>query len=249
MRIPDTNVISQYTLVLRIRLSFVQSLSLKIKMLRILEPELMTDVAQCQAYATANFGASNQRYVDIVGNLMPGIVSTVLDIGCGPGDVMIRLAKIRPELKITAIDGSQKMIQLASAAISSNGLDANIHAVEGYVPMLALPVGSYDVVLSKDFLHHLPEPMAFWHEIRRMIKPGGFICVMDLRRPDSTIIAHQIVEAIAANEAEVLKVDFYNSLLAAFTPEEIREQLKAADFDLSVTNCGDRHVLMQGFAA
>ena len=96
-------------------------------MLRILEPELMTDVAQCQAYATANFGASNQRYVDIVGNLMPGIVSTVLDIGCGPGDVMIRLAKIRPELKITAIDASQKMIQLASAAISSNGLDANIH--------------------------------------------------------------------------------------------------------------------------
>ncbi len=217
-------------------------------MQRILEAELMTDVAQCQAYALANFGASNQRYVDIVSDLMPGAVSNVLDLGCGPGDVMIRLAKIRPALKITAIDGSREMIQLALAAISANGLDANIQAIEGYVPQLPLPVGSYDAVLSKDFLHHLPEPMVFWHEIRRMIKPGGFICVMDLRRPDSTVIARQIVEAIAANDAEVLKADFYNSLLAAFTPEEIREQLKAADFDLSVTTCGDRHVLMQGFA-
>ena len=224
------------------------STSLKINMQRILEPELMTDFAQCQAYAAAEFGASNQRYVDIVGDLMPDTVSTVLDIGCGPGDVMIRLAKIRPALKITAIDGSREMIQLASAAISGNGLDANIQAIQGYVPMLPLPVASFDAVFSKDFLHHLPEPMAFWHEVRRMIKPGGFVCVMDLRRPDSTAIAHQIVEAVASNDAEVLKLDFYNSLLAAFTPEEIREQLKAADFDLSVTACGDRHVLMQGFA-
>ncbi len=217
-------------------------------MLRILEPELMIDLAQCEAYAAANFGASNQAYVEIVQKLIPKTASVVLDIGCGPGDVMIRLAKSIPTLKITAVDGSQKMIQLASAAISSNGLDATIRAVEGCVPQLPLTVRSFDAVLSKDFLHHLPEPMVFWHEIRRMIMPGGFICVMDLRRPDSTIIAHQIVEATAANEAEVLKVDFYNSLLAAFTPEEICEQLKAADFDLSVTTCGDRHVLIQGFA-
>ena len=217
-------------------------------MLRTLEPELMIDLVQCEAYAAANFGASNQAYVEIVKKLIPETASAVLDIGCGPGDVMIRLAKLIPTLKITAVDGSRKMIQLASAAISSNGLGANIQAVEGYVPILPLPVGYYDAVLSKDFLHHLPEPMAFWHEIRRMITPGGFICVMDLRRPDSTVIAHQIVEAMAANEAEVLKVDFYNSLLAAFTPEEIRDQLNAADFDLSVTTFGDRHVLMHGFA-
>ena len=218
-------------------------------MQRILEPELMTDYLQCQAYAAANFGASNQAYVEIVGNLMPSSVSTVLDIGCGPGDVMIRLAKAFPSLKITAVDGSQQMIQLASVAICENGLVSIIQAMQGYVPILPLPVGSFDAVLSKDFLHHLPEPMAFWHETRRMIKPGGFICVMDLRRPDSTAIAHQIVQATVANDAKVLKEDFYNSLLAAFTPEELSDQLKAADFELSITTCGDRHVLMQGFAS
>ena len=70
---------------------------------------------------------------------------------------------------------------------------------------------------------------------------------MDLRRPESTTVAQHIVENVAANAADVLKIDFYNSLLAAFTPDEIRQQLQAADLDLDVTLWGDRHMLIQGF--
>jgi len=71
---------------------------------------------------------------------------------------------------------------------------------------------------------------------------------MDLRRPDSPETARDIVQAVAANEADVLKTDFYNSLLAAFTPEEIREQLRAAALHLDVTLSGDRHMLIEGYA-
>ncbi len=197
-------------------------------MQRIPEPELMTDDAQCQAYASADFSISNQAFVEIVRKMIPANATKVLDLGCGPGDVMIRLARACPSLKITAVDGSPAMIQLAQTAIEECGLSMTISAMQGYVPGLPLPVGQFDAVLSKDFLHHLPDPMSLWHEIRRLIKPGSFICVMDLRRPNSPQAAQGIVEAVAADEAEVLKIDFYNSLLAAFTLEEIREQLKAA---------------------
>ncbi len=209
----------------------------------------MTDAAQCQAYASADFGVSNQAFVEIVRELMPREAAQILDLGCGPGDVMIRLARTCPSLKITAVDGSPAMIQLAQTAIEESGLSMTITALQGYVPGLPLPVGHFDAVLSKDFLHHLPDPMSLWHEVRRLIKPGGFICVMDLRRPDSHQAAQEIVDAVAADEAEVLRIDFYNSLLAAFTPEEIREQLNAAALNLDVTMSGDRHMLIQGHAS
>ena len=208
----------------------------------------MIDDAQCQAYASADFSRSNQSFVDIVRKLISATATKILDLGCGPGDVMIRLARACPSLKITAVDGSPAMIQLAQTAIEECGLSMTISAVQGYVPGLPLPVGHFDAVLSKDFLHHLPDPMALWSEIRRLIKPGGFICVMDLRRPNSPQAAQKIVDVVTAEEAEVLKIDFYNSLLAAFTPEEIREQLKAAALNLDVTMSGDRHMLIQGYA-
>lgn len=130
-----------------------------IQMQRIPEPELMTDDAQCQAYASADFSVSNQAFVDIVRNLIPEHVVNVLDLGCGPGDVMIRLARACPSLKIIAVDGSPAMIQLAQTAIEECGLSMAISALQGYVPGLPLLVGHFDAVLSKDFLHHLPDPM------------------------------------------------------------------------------------------
>ncbi len=215
---------------------------------RILEPELMTDAVQCQAYAAADFAWSNQAFVEIVRDLIPPVAATVLDLGCGPADVMIRLAQTRPLLNITAVDGSPAMIQLAIEAIAACGLAGRINAIKGYLPGLPLEAGHFDAVLSKDFLHHLPDPSVLWREICRLVKPRGLICVMDLRRPDSPEVAQAIVDSVASNEPDVLRIDFFNSLCAAFTPDEIREQLQAAKLKLTVTEYGDRHMLIQGLA-
>jgi ubiquinone/menaquinone biosynthesis C-methylase UbiE len=218
------------------------------KMQRLPEQELMDDAAQCQAYASADFAASNQLYVEIVRELIPANAAVVLDVGCGPSDVLIRLAQRCPSLKITGVDASPTMIQLATKAIEDSGLSRTIEVFQGYVPGLKFATGHFDAILSKDFLHHLPNPMVIWHEIRRLIKPGGFVCVMDLRRPESTEAAQQIVKDVAGNEPDILKTDFYNSLLAAFTPEEIQKQLKVAGMELEVAAFGSRHMLIQGIA-
>ncbi len=208
----------------------------------------MDDAAQCHAYASADFAASNQRFVEIVRELIPASAMTILDVGCGPGDVMIRLARRCPSLKITGVDGSPTMVQLAAEAIDDSGLSRTIEILQGYVPGLPFAPRHFDAILSKDFLHHLPDPMAFWQDVWRLIKPAGFICVMDLRRPESTAVARQIVQDVAGNEPEILQKDFYNSLLAAFTPEEVQQQLKTAALDLEVTAFGSRHMLIQGNA-
>jgi SAM-dependent methyltransferase len=213
---------------------------------RVLEPELMDDELQSIAYARADFSSSNQFFVDGLINDFPRRLSTAVDIGCGPGDVMIRLARELPDLHITAIDASAPMIALARGAVMTEGLSDRIELVQGYVPGVALKAHSFDAVLSKDLLHHVPDPSVLWKEIARLGRPGAVVYVMDLVRPPTPEEAHRIVDRVAAGEDPILREDFYNSLCAAFTVDELREQVAAAGLDLEVRQASDRHALISG---
>ena len=69
-------------------------------------------------------------------------------------------------------------------------------------------------------------------------------------RPDAPAAAQALVDQYAPGEPEVLRRDFYNSLCAAFTPDEIREQLAAdpAFAALTVEPVTDRHMIITGRA-
>jgi ubiquinone/menaquinone biosynthesis C-methylase UbiE len=217
-------------------------------MRRVLEPELMEDERQSIAYAKADFSASNQFFVDSLIRDFPGL-TRALDIGCGPGDVVIRLARAAPGLHVTAIDGSAAMIALARDAVRAAGLEGRVTLRQGYVPGVSLESTGFDAVLSKDLLHHLPDPAVLWEEIKRLGRPGAVVCVMDLLRPETHEGARRIVDAVAANADPILREDFYNSLCAAFTLDEVRGQLTAASLDLRVTQVSDRHMLITGITS
>ena len=76
----------------------------------------MDDEQQSMAYAQADFSTSNQLYVDSLVRDFPTHLDAVVDIGCGPADVVIRLAKAAPHARITALDGSGPMIELGRSA-------------------------------------------------------------------------------------------------------------------------------------
>jgi ubiquinone/menaquinone biosynthesis C-methylase UbiE len=213
---------------------------------RVLEPELMDDERQSIAYARADFSTSNQFFVDSVIRDFPHHLHTVVDIGCGPGDVDVRLAQAVSRIRITAIDGSAPMLALARDAVRAAELETRVTLVEGYIPGVALPDHSYDAVLSKDLLHHLPDPAALWKEVARLGRPGAAVYVMDLIRPPTPDDAHRIVDRVAANEDPILREDFYNSLRAAFTPDELREQVTSAELQLEIVQVSDRHMLAKG---
>jgi SAM-dependent methyltransferase len=100
---------------------------------------------------------------------------------------------------------------------------------------------AFDAVLSKDLLHHLPDPSVLWDEVRRLGRSGAAVYVMDLIRPDTADAAREIVETVAGEEDPTLRQDFFNSLCAAFTIEEAIGQLRVAGLDhLEVTRSGDR---------
>ena len=213
---------------------------------RILEPEIMNDEQQAFAYAKADFSTSNQWYVDHLLADYPDRIGNVIDIGCGPGDVMLRLANARPAARITAIDGSNAMIELARKAVQNAGLRERVIPLQGYIPGLPLEEHSFDAILSKDLLHHLPDPMVLWSEARRLGRCGAAIYVMDLMRPESPQAARNIVETVAGGELPILRADFYASLCAAFTLDEVNAQVKRSGLPLEVTQVSDRHMVIKG---
>lgn len=213
---------------------------------RILEPELMEDAAQADAYAQADFSASNQWFADHVAATFPDTLHRVVDLGCGPGDVTIRLARALPHARITAVDGSGAMIRLAREAVHAAGLEDRVATLQGRIPGLPLDAGSFDAVLSKDLLHHLPDPQVLWQEAKRLGRPGAAVFVMDLFRPATPEAARQIVAQAAGDAHPILQEDFFNSLCAAFTPEEVRAQLNEAGLDLEVATVSERHMVVRG---
>jgi len=213
---------------------------------RVLEPELMDDERQALAYAGADFGASNQMFVDGLVRDFPRHLHEALDLGCGPGDVVIRLARAAPDAAITAVDGSGPMIALAERAVRAAGLDRRITLIQSRVPGVPLGGHAFDAVLSKDMLHHLPDPSVLWGEVVRLGRHGAAVYVMDLVRPPTPEAARRIVDTVAGAEDPLLRLDFYNSLRAAFTVNELHEQLASAGLDLRVARAGDRHLLVSG---
>jgi ubiquinone/menaquinone biosynthesis C-methylase UbiE len=216
-------------------------------MKRVLEPELMEDEEQVVAYAEADFEQPHHEFIQRIKAFIcnPTFCGKALDLGCGPGDVSVKFVKAFPLCQCDAIDGSTPMIDYARNSMN-NELQLRLNFIHGKLPSGKLPEASYDIIFSNSLLHHLPDPQVLWQTIKKYSQTGTHIAVMDLIRPSSIKMAKTFVEKYAVNEPEILQRDFYYSLLAAFTVEEINLQLHQAELPLTAEQISDRHVFISG---
>ena len=221
-------------------------------MQRIAEPELMTGAEQVLAYAQADFREPNALFSSWVLDRTPAGPAACVDLGCGPGDIVRGLAAARPQWTFDGIDGSPPMIEYARQATADGGADRiRFHVMRIAAGSVAPPrprrLGGYDVGLSNSLLHHLNDPADLWAVLKDWLSPRAHLFVMDLLRPATPQDAAATVDAYAADEAEVLRRDFYHSLLAAYRPDEVAAQLAAAGLaHLRIEQVSDRHLMVWG---
>lgn len=218
-------------------------------MQRIPEPELMDDGAQARAYAGADFGEPHQHFIALFRDRFPQLelAGEVLDLGCGPCDITRRFAQAFPQASLHAVDGAMAMLELAQAINRREGLADRIELVHATLPGLELPQRHYHTIISNSLLHHLHDPHVLWNTLQQVAKPFANVFVMDLIRPESEQQVRAIVEQYAAGEADILRHDFYYSLCAAFTPEEVTQQLQEHSLSqLHLEVVSDRHMIIFG---
>ena len=180
-------------------------------MKRISELELMEDPEQALAYARADFSEPHQMFMDCLARHFPDLTPhRVLDLGCGPADIILRFGRAYPSCELTGVDGAEAMLALGKEAVKQAGMEGRINLVLGRLPGASLPFQAFDTVISNSLLHHLSDPMALWEAIKAHARPGAAVFVMDLVRPETRAQARSLVEENAGGEPEILKRDFFN---------------------------------------
>jgi cyclopropane fatty-acyl-phospholipid synthase-like methyltransferase len=218
-------------------------------MLRVTEPEIMDDEEQVCAYALADFEEPHSQFIALLGEKLPSLPATghALDMGCGSGDITRRFALAFPGWKIDGIDGSRAMLISAREMAFKEGIEERLNFMNILLPASPLPDCHYDFIFSNSLLHHLSNPAVFWASLVDWSSEHTYVFVMDLMRPTSPEKAQEIVQRYSAGEPEILRTDFFNSLLAAFEPEEIAEQLEQASLThLQRESVSDRHIIVWG---
>jgi ubiquinone/menaquinone biosynthesis C-methylase UbiE len=217
-------------------------------MQRVPEPELMDDVAQAVAYAGADFAEPNELFVETFASRFPAFAGRrIVDLGCGPADIAVRLARAYPACEVIAVDAAPAMLDLGRKAVDEAQLGHRVRLELARIGRETPPVERADAVVSNSLLHHLADPMDLWRVVTDLGAPGAAVLVMDLFRPQTQYAAREIVACYAADEPEILRRDFFNSLLAAYRPAEVRAQLRDAGLgQLHVETLSDRHLVVLG---
>ena len=220
-------------------------------MKRLREDELMDIPLRAQAYAGADFSEPNSQFVAYFSDKFPTFKGhQIVDLGCGPADITIRLAARYPQARVIGLDGADAMLDIARNVILRHAALADrVEVQRWHIGQDVYPLGSqtFHAVVSNSLLHHMRDPLDLWRAIDSCAAPGAAVFVMDLVRPQSCTEAEQIVEKHAGNETDVLRGDFLNSLLAAYRPAEISSQLASMNMDsLNIEVISDRHLIVFG---
>ena len=119
--------------------------------------------------------ANNAAY--LLPLLRPGL--SLLDFGCGTGDISVGLAKTVAPGELHGVDLEEEQIEQARSLALSAGIDNSAFHV-GDVTALPFPDGFFDVAHCHDVLMYVPDTQAVLAEVKRVLKPGGLIACREM---------------------------------------------------------------------
>jgi len=131
----------------------------------------------------------NSRMVVELANVKLG--DSVLDVGCGTGSLTLTAkSSAGPTGIVHGIDAAPEMIEVARRKASRTGLAAVFDV--GLIEQLAVPDATFDIVISRLAIHHLPDDLKHrgFAEILRVLKPGGRLLIADFRAPSNPVLNH-----------------------------------------------------------
>lgn len=144
---------------------------------------------------------------------------TVIDLGSGAGnDCFIARQEVGDSGQVIGIDFTPEMIAKARENTRKKGFE-NIEFIEGDIENMPIPDNMADVVVSNCVLNLLPRKDKIFHEIFRVLKPGGHFCISD-------VVLNGKLPRILSDAVEL----YVGCVAGAVTQEEYLNEIARAAF-------------------
>ncbi|NEP52240.1 MAG: class I SAM-dependent methyltransferase [Moorea sp. SIO3C2] len=196
-------------------------------MSRVLEPEVMDTWEDAVEYDSMDFSEVNTAFAQLAVELGPQ-AGLVLDVGTGTSRIPIIIAQMRPQWQIWAIDLSENMLKVGAQNVEDAGLQEQIKLERVDGKQMPYRDTMFDMVISNSIVHHLPNPLPFFREVKRLLKPGGGILLRDLIRPADVATMDALVARISGEYNQYQTQLFRDSLHAALTLDEVNQMVLEA---------------------
>ncbi|SEG27879.1 Ubiquinone/menaquinone biosynthesis C-methylase UbiE [Actinacidiphila yanglinensis] len=155
--------------------------------------------------------------------LAPSGGGAVLDAGCGNGAVTAELSAALPGTRIVGLDAHPGLLERAGAR-GTGGPEPEL--LLGDVGDTPFADETFDLVLSRYVFQHLPEPIGVARELRRVLRPGGHLAVIDVdaglwgtAEPDLSGFSEEAYRALGATQS----ADGGDRLIARRLPRILRD--------------------------
>jgi ubiquinone/menaquinone biosynthesis C-methylase UbiE len=159
-------------------------------------------------------------------------VGILADIGCGPGYLANLLAARFSELRVIGVDASTEMVHAGRVNAAGRGLSGRVDFREGDVAELPFEDGELDIVVSTLSLHHWSDTRKAFAEINRVLKPGGWVMLFDLRRDARRryLWLMKFVTSVIAPAGLRRIREPLGSLLSSYTSAEVEKIIRDSPF-------------------
>ncbi len=179
---------------------------------------------------TPPFKLLRRKVISTIRKLNP--TGTLIDVGCGSGNLIIQIAKKFSNLNLIGIDLSEDIITAAIKSAEENGVNKKIKFEIGSVEKLPFSDDSIDFIVSTLSLHHWYDPLTSFKEIYRVLRRNGTCLVFDFRRNSRKFFYGLLTFATKIVVPKALKNinEPLGSLKAAYNESEIYQILSEIPF-------------------
>ena len=157
-----------------------------------------------------------ERVIDALG-LTTG--QTVADLGAGTGYFTVRLARSKAAPLVYAVDVEEAMVKYVRERAAKEGLK-NIVAVQTSADRADLPA-PVDLVLIVDTYHHLPNRVAYFTELRKLLKPSARLAIIDYKKGAPGGVPDEFRYTPAQIGAELAQAGFTLQTQHEFLPQQL----------------------------
>jgi ubiquinone/menaquinone biosynthesis C-methylase UbiE len=144
---------------------------------------------------------------------------TILDFGCGTGELVKRLLSLNPDLAhITGYDPVEEILRQAQMKMSQLPEDSQKKVkLQSHLNF----ENKFDLIVSSSVFHYLPKPRARLHHFKSLLREGGILVLLDYTK--SSLLVRYF-------EWFFKYIDSMHQ--QAYTPKQIKIMVESADFKL-----------------